>query len=71
VDEFNDHADTALTTKSLKAERQVAMMARDDRLDHLVHHSDCGSQYTAIRRTDRLVDAGRNARSGRPQTPTR
>ena len=36
----------------------MAIWARDDRLDHLVHHFDRGSQYTAIRYTDRLVDAG-------------
>ena len=36
----------------------MAIWARDDRLDHLVHHSDRGCQYTAIRYTDRLVEAG-------------
>jgi putative transposase len=37
---------------------EMAIWARNDRLDNLVHHSDRGSQYTAIRYTDRLVDAG-------------
>ncbi len=36
----------------------MAIWARNDRLDDLVHHSDRGSQYTAIRYTERLVDAG-------------
>jgi putative transposase len=30
----------------------------DGRLDGLIHHSDAGSQYTAIRYHDRLADAG-------------
>lgn len=34
------------------------------RLDGLVHHSDAGSQYTAIRYADRLADAGAVASIG-------
>jgi len=37
---------------------EMAIWARNDRLGDLVHHSDRGSQYTAIRYTGRLVDAG-------------
>ena len=37
---------------------EMAIWARNDRLDGLVHHSDRGSQYTAIRYTERLVEAG-------------
>ena len=33
-------------------------------VDGLVHHSDAGSQYTSIRYTDRLVEAGLNASIG-------
>jgi transposase InsO family protein len=37
---------------------EMAISARDERLDGLVHHSDAGSQYTAIRYTDALTGAG-------------
>jgi putative transposase len=37
---------------------EMAIWARDDRLNDLIHHSDRGSQYTAIRYTERLVEAG-------------
>jgi putative transposase len=37
---------------------EMAIWARNERLDNLVHHSDRGSQYTAIRYTERLIDAG-------------
>jgi putative transposase len=37
---------------------------RDGRLDGLVHHSDAGSQYTAIRYHDRLAAAGALASIG-------
>jgi putative transposase len=37
---------------------EMAIWARNERLDGLVHHSDRGSQYTAIRYTERLVEAG-------------
>ena len=33
-------------------------------VDGLVHHSDAGSQYTSIRYTDRLLDAGAVASVG-------
>jgi putative transposase len=36
----------------------MAIWRRDQQLDGLVHHSDQGSQYLAIRYTDRLADAG-------------
>lgn len=37
---------------------EMAVWARDERLDGLVHHSDAGAQYTAIRYTDTLTDVG-------------
>jgi transposase InsO family protein len=37
---------------------EMAISARDERLDGLIHHSDAGSQYTAIRYTDALTGAG-------------
>lgn len=37
---------------------EMAIWARDERLDGLVHHSDQGSQYTSIRYTDQLVAMG-------------
>jgi putative transposase len=37
---------------------EMAIWRRDRRLDGLVHHSDRGGQYLAIRYTDRLADAG-------------
>jgi putative transposase len=37
---------------------EMAIWARRDTLDGLVHHSDRGSQYLAIRYTDRLAEAG-------------
>ena len=36
----------------------------DGRLDGLIHHSDAGSQYTAIRYVERLADAGALASIG-------
>src|SRR3954470_22721594 len=36
----------------------------DELVDGLVHHSDAGSQYTAIRYADRLADAGALASIG-------
>jgi putative transposase len=36
----------------------MAIWRRDTQLDGLVHHSDRGGQYLAIRYTDRLADAG-------------
>lgn len=37
---------------------------RRDLIEHCVHHSDAGSQYTSIRYTDRLADAGLTASIG-------
>jgi putative transposase len=37
---------------------EMAIWARNERLDYLVHHSDRGSQYTAICYTERLIEAG-------------
>jgi putative transposase len=37
---------------------EMAIWRRDTQLDGLVHHSDRGGQYLAIRYTDRLADAG-------------
>jgi putative transposase len=37
---------------------EMAVWARNERLDGLVHHSDAGSQYTAIRYTDVLAGVG-------------
>jgi len=36
----------------------MAIWTRNQRLDGLVHHSDAGSQYLAIRYTDALAGAG-------------
>jgi putative transposase len=43
---------------------QMAIWARNERLDNLVHHSDRGSQYTSIRYTERLVEAGAHCSVG-------
>jgi putative transposase len=37
---------------------EMAIWARNERLDGLIHHSDAGSQYTAIRYTDTLAGVG-------------
>jgi putative transposase len=37
---------------------EMAIWRRDTTLDGLIHHSDRGGQYLAIRYTDRLADAG-------------
>ncbi len=37
---------------------EMALWQRQDRVDGLVHHSDRGVQYLAIRYTERLADAG-------------
>jgi putative transposase len=37
---------------------EMAIWRRDTQLDGLVHHSDRGEQYLAIRYTDRLAEAG-------------
>jgi putative transposase len=43
---------------------EMALWARNERLVNLVHHSDRGSQYTAIRYTERLIEAGANCSVG-------
>jgi putative transposase len=42
-----------------------AIWRRDTLLDELIAHSDAGSQYTAIRFTDRLVQIGARPSIGR------
>ncbi len=37
---------------------EMAIWRRDHDLDGLIHHSDRGSQYTAIIYTDRMIDEG-------------
>ena len=37
---------------------EMAVWVRNERLDGLIHHSDAGSQYTAIRYTDALAGVG-------------
>lgn len=48
------HLKTDLPLEAL----EMAIWRRDAALDGLVHHSDRGSQYTSIRYTERLDDAG-------------
>jgi putative transposase len=43
---------------------EMAIWARNERLEHLVHHSDRGSQYTSIRYTERLIEADANCSVG-------
>lgn len=50
----SDRADTDLVLGAL----EFALWSRDVRAGQLIHHSDKGCQYTAIRFTQRLVDAG-------------
>jgi putative transposase len=52
------HADLALDAF------EQAIWRRDDRLEGLVHHSDGGSQYTAIRYAERLGEVGALASVG-------
>jgi putative transposase len=44
---------------------EMAIWRRDTTLDGLVHHSDRGGQYLAIRYTQRLADAGAVTSVGR------
>lgn len=51
------------TSRSLRTDLaldalEMAIWSRRDRLEGLVHHSDRGSQYLAIRYTERLAEAG-------------
>lgn len=48
------HLKTDLPLEAL----EMAIWRRKAQLDGLVHHSDRGSQYTSIRYTERLADAG-------------
>lgn len=48
------HLKTDLPLEAL----EMAIWRRDAALNGLVHHSDRGSQYTSIRYTERLEDAG-------------
>lgn len=48
------HLRTELALEAL----EMAIWRRNTILDGLVHHSDRGSQYTSIRYTERLADAG-------------
>lgn len=43
---------------------EMAIWTRDGDLAEVIHHSDKGSQYTSIRYTDRLVQAGCNPSVG-------
>ncbi len=43
---------------------EMALWARQGRVDGVVHHSDRGSQYLSIRYSDRLADAGAVASVG-------
>ena len=58
------HADLALDAF------EQAIWRRDERLDGLVHHSDRGSQYTAIRYAERLGEVGAQPRSALRVIPT-
>jgi putative transposase len=49
---------TTMTTDLVLDALEMAIWARNERLEHLVHHSDRGCQYTAFRYTERLVEAG-------------
>lgn len=39
---------------------EMAIWARNERLENRVHHSDRGSQYTSIRFIERLIDSVAN-----------
>jgi putative transposase len=54
------HLRTELALEAL----EMAIWARDERLDGLVHHSDRGSQYTAIRYADNLAEVAAVASVG-------
>lgn len=55
---------THLRTELALDALEMAMWLRHDRLDGLVHHSDRGSQYLAIRYSERLAEAGAVASVG-------
>jgi len=52
------HLATNMRTELVMTALEHAVWRRDTLLDDLIAHSDAGSQYTAIRFTDRLVDIG-------------
>jgi len=56
------HLRTELALEAL----QMAIWGRDDRLAGLIHHSDRGSQYTAIRYADTLAGVAAVASVGSP-----
>ncbi len=63
VDAFSRRSVGGRVAASLRAELaldalEMAIWARGDPLPGLVHHSDRGVQYLAIRYTERLADAG-------------
>ena len=49
---------TAMRVDLVMAALEQAVWRRDTLLDELITHSDAGSQYTAIRFTDRLIEIG-------------
>jgi putative transposase len=49
---------------ALWTRRREGRTDQDGRMDGLIHHSDAGSQYVAIRYTERLADAGAVASIG-------
>ena len=51
-------ASTTMTTDLVLDALEMAIWARGTRLQGLVAHSDAGSQYTAIRYTERLAEIG-------------
>jgi putative transposase len=55
---------TSLRTDLALDALEMAIWLRNDRLDELVHHTDRGSQYTSIRYTERLAQAGAVASVG-------
>ena len=47
-----------MTTDLVLAAFEMGLWRREVARDRLIHHSDKGSQYTALRFTQRLADAG-------------
>jgi putative transposase len=52
------HLATNMRAELVMTALEHAVWRRDTLLDELVAHSDAGSQYTAIRFTDRLIEIG-------------
>jgi len=61
---------TTLRTEMPLEAPEMALWRRGRALEGLVHHSDRGCQYTSIRYTERLAEAGIAPSVGRPATPT-